>query len=111
MGGVGGILEILEKTMEIVVADPRINLVIVNEHLDQLIMSLPKERLEAMNDVFIRFRRIKPLVIVSLPGLAGAERTAVERKLSDAQVTVYPSLDRAAKAIANMNWYFRFRRG
>jgi len=111
MGGVGGILEILEKTMEIVVADPRINLVIVNEHLDQLIMSLPKERLEAMNDVFIRFRRIKPLVIVSLPGLAGAERTAVERKLSDAQVTVYPSLDRAAKAIANMNWYFRFHRG
>jgi hypothetical protein len=35
----------------------------------------------------------------------------LERKLSAAQVTVYPSLDRAAKAIANMNWYFRFHRG
>ena len=111
MGGVGGILEILEKTMEIAVADPRINLVIVNENLDQLVMSLPKERLEAMNDIFIRFRQIKPLVVVSLPGLAGAGPMAVERKLSDAQVTVYPSLDRAAKAIANMNWYFSFHRG
>lgn len=111
MGGVGGVLEILEKTMEIVVADPRIDLVIVNEHIDQLAMWVPKETLEAMNDIFIRFRAIKPLVIVSLPGLASAERMALERKLSDAQVTVYPSLDRAAKAIANMNWYFRFHRG
>ncbi|MGB2798699.1 MAG: hypothetical protein WBC82_02470 [Dehalococcoidia bacterium] len=31
--------------------------------------------------------------------------------LANARVTVYPSLDRAAKAIANMNWYYRFHRG
>lgn len=111
MGGVGGILEILEKTMEIVVGDPRIDLVIVNEHIDQLAIWLPQQTLEAMNDIFIRFRGIKPLVIVSSPGSASAERMALERKLSDAKVTVYPSLDRAAKAIANMNWYFRFHRG
>ncbi|KPJ51646.1 MAG: hypothetical protein AMJ37_04460 [Dehalococcoidia bacterium DG_18] len=111
MGGVGGVLEILEETMEIVVADPRIDLVIVNEHLYQLDMWVAKETLEAMNDIFIRFRGMKPLVIVAAPGLASDERTALERKLSDAQVTVYPSLDRAAKAIANMNWYYRFHRG
>lgn len=111
MGGVGGILEILEKTMEIVVADPGIDLVIVNEHIDQLAMWVGEETLGAMNDIFIRFRGIKPLVIVSPPGLSTAERTALERKLSDAQVTVYPSLDRVAKAIANMNWYCRFHRG
>ena len=28
-----------------------------------------------------------------------------------ARATVYPSLDRAAKAIVNMNWYYRFHRG
>jgi len=110
MGGVGGILEILEKTLEIVVADPRIDLVIVNEHLDQLATFLPRERLEAMNDIFSRFGGIKPLVVVSPPGSASAERMAVERKLSDARATVYPSLDRAGKAIANMNWYHRFHR-
>ena len=111
MGGVGGMVEILEKTMEIVVGDPRIDLVIVNEHIDQLTLWVPQETLQAMNDIFIRFRGIKPLVIVSPPGLASAERMALERKLSDAQVTIYPSLDRAAKAIANMNWYYRFHRG
>ena len=113
MGGVGGSLEILEQTMEIVVSDPRINIVIVNEHIDSLLSFLPKERLDSMNDIFIRFRRSqrKPIVVVSRPGLAGAERIAVERKLSQAQVTIYPSLDRAAKAIANMNWYFRFHQG
>jgi acyl-CoA synthetase (NDP forming) len=108
MGGVGGILEVLEKTMDIVVSDPRIDLVIVNEHIDQLALWLPKETLEAMNDIFIRFRRVKPLVIVSPPGLASDDRMELERKLSAAQVTVYPSLDRAAKAIANMNWHYRF---
>jgi len=112
MGGVGGTLEILERTMEIVVSDPRINIVIVNEHIDFLLRFLSKERLDGVNDILIRFRRSqgKPIVVVSRPGLAGAERIAVERKLSDAQVTIYPSLDRAAKAIANMNWYFRFHR-
>lgn len=109
MGGVGGVLEILEKTMEIVVADPGIDLVIVNENMDELVAWVSKETLNAMNDIFIRFRGIKPLVIVAPPsGLPSADRVALEKKLSDAQVTVYPSLDRAAKAIANMNWYVRF---
>lgn len=111
MGGVGGILEILEKTMEIVVADPRIDLVIVNENMDELVMWVGRETLETMNDIFIRFRRIKPLVIVSPPGFPNADRLTLEKKLSDAQIPVYPSLDRAAKAIANMNWYYRFHRG
>lgn len=112
MGGVGGMVEILEKTMEIVVADPRIDLVIVNENMDELVMWVTRKTLEAMNDIFIRFRRIKPLVIVAPPGLLpNPDRLALEKKLSDTQITIYPSLDRAAKAIANMNWYFRFHRG
>ncbi len=111
MGGVGGVLEILEKTMEIVAADPRIDLIIVNEHLDQLLMGLSKETLDKMNDIFIRTREIKPIVIVSSPGFVSTEMIALEKKLANARVTVYPSLDRAAKAIANMNWYYRFHLG
>ena len=111
MGGVGGVLEILEKTMEIVAAEPRIDVIIINEHLDQLLMGLSKETLDKMNDIFIRTREKKPIVIVSSPTLGGAELMAVEKKLANARVTVYPSLDRAAKAIANMNWYYRFHRG
>jgi acyl-CoA synthetase (NDP forming) len=110
MGGVGGVLEILEKTMEIVAAEQRIDVIIVNEHLDQLLLGISKERLDAMNDIFIHTREKKPVVIVSSPTLGGAELMAVEKKLADARVTVYPSLDRAAKAIANMNWYYRFHR-
>ena len=110
MGGSGGVLEILERTMELVVADPGVDAVIVNEHLDQLLGGMPKERLEGMNDIFIRAAGVKPLVIVSSPSMFAAEVAALEKKLADARVAVYPSLDRAAKAIANMNWYYRFHR-
>ncbi len=113
MGGVGGFVDILEKTMEIVVADPEVNIIIINEHMDSLASFLSWETLGQMNDIFIRLRRNqeKPIVLVSRPGLGSEQRVALERKLSDAGITIYPSLDRAAKAIANMNWYFRFHRG
>ena len=88
-----------------------IDLIIVNEHLDQLLMGLSKETLDKMNDIFIRTREIKPIVIVSSPGFVSTEMIALEKKLANARVTVYPSLDRAAKAIANMNWYYRFHLG
>ncbi|MDY6917443.1 MAG: acetate--CoA ligase family protein [Chloroflexota bacterium] len=113
MGASGGILEVLERTMEIVLGDPGVDAVIVNEHIDNLLMQLPKDTLDAMNDVFIRARARKPLVVVSSPtlgsaGAVGMDILSLEKKLADAQVPVYPSLDRAARAIANMNWYYGF---
>ncbi len=112
MGGVGGSLEILEQTIGLVAADPEINIIIINEHFDSLAAFLSWETLNQMNDIFIRFRKNqhKPIVVVSRPGLTSAERSAVERKLCDARISLYPSLDRAARAIANMNWYYRFHR-
>lgn len=113
MGGVGGFVDVLEKTMEIVLADSEINIIIINEHFDSLAGFLSWETLERMNDVFIRFRKNqhKPIVVVSRPGFNNAERSALEQKLCAAQISIYPSLDRAARAIANMNWYYRFHRG
>lgn len=107
MGGSGGVLEVLERTMELVVADPGVDAIIVNEHLDQLLGGLPSESLEGMNDIFIHASAVKPLVIVSSPSMFAAEVVALENRLADAGVAVYPSLDRAAKAIANMNWYYK----
>lgn len=113
MGASGGMLEVLERTMEIVLADPGIQAIIVNEHMDNLLMQLPRDVLDAMNDVFIRARARKPLVVVSAPtlgaaGAMGMDIVGLEKKLADAQVTIYPSLDRAARAVANMNRYYRF---
>jgi acyl-CoA synthetase (NDP forming) len=37
------------------------------------------------------------------------ERIAIANYLSGAEIPVYPSLDRAAKAVANISQYWRFR--
>jgi len=49
---------------------------------------------------------------VSPPGgVYERERLAVEKRLLEAGIPVYPSFDRAAKAITNITSYWRFRGG
>jgi acyl-CoA synthetase (NDP forming) len=51
-------------------------------------------------------------VVISPPGgIYEKERVEVERRLSQAGIPVYPSFERAAKAIANVIHYWRFRDG
>ncbi|MFW6125632.1 MAG: CoA-binding protein [Chloroflexota bacterium] len=111
MGGSGGMLDVLERTMELVISEPTVDAVIINEHVEHLMAQIPEETLRAMNEVFIRYRKRKPLVVVSSPGFGGPEPVALEKQLADGAVPVYPSLEGAAKAIANMNRYCRFHHG
>lgn len=105
VGATGGNWQNLEKVIEAVAAEPQIDLVIIQEHVDNLIRLLDKERAYRINDMFIELsRRLpKPLVVVSPPGVAEAERVFLEQKLSMAEIPVYPTLERAAKALANLN--------
>ncbi len=110
MGSVGGILEILEKTIEIVLADPIIELVIIQVPVDFLAGFASAEIFQGTIDILVSFRKAqnKPIVLLSPPGSAVAQRQEFERRLSDARIPTYPTFERAARAIVNLSWYCRF---
>jgi acetyltransferase len=98
----------LFQAIELVVEDPVIELVLIQEDMDVLSSYFSGEEVERINDFFIDLRRRqnKPLVVVLPPGSAEPERLKVEQKLLTASIPVFPSMERAAKAIPRINQYF-----
>jgi acyl-CoA synthetase (NDP forming) len=68
---------------------------------------------ERINDFFIeiRGRQSKPLLIVLPPGSSEPERLDLERRLSKASIAVFPTMERAAKAIVAINSWSGFKGG
>lgn len=101
----------LEKVLNLVVADPSVELIMVQEDVDIILQYFPLERLKGLNKVFIDFRKeqSKPIVMVLPPGTAEMERLEISRLLTQGRITVFPSVERAARAIMNMRRYFHFR--
>ncbi|GEM_PF-3285350 len=65
-----------------------------------------------INETLVNFQRInrKRLVIVSLPGgMYEVKRMAAEKMLTKAGIPVYHSFDRAARALAKVINYWKFR--
>ena len=91
--------------LELLADLPYIDLILLNERPAFLLASLEEAELQTLNDVLVDFhsKRNKPLVVVSPPGgIYEAERVRVEKRLTGAGIPVYPSFERAAKAIANI---------
>jgi len=103
---------LLRKVLELLADLPDIDLIMLNERPTFLLALATEAELQAINDVLVDFhcRRKKPLVVVSPPGgVYEAERVAVETRLTEAGIPVYPSFERAARAVANIIVYWRFR--
>ena len=104
-----GNLEAFEKTLELVAAGPGVDLIAVYENVDLLIAFLSRPMADALNEIVAKAGRKydKPVIVVSPPGTLDKDRLEVESKLSEAGTAVFPSMDRAAKAIANVRQYCR----
>ena len=102
-----GDLQALERSIDLVMAEPEIDAVVVYENADLLVRFMGREVADLVNSVILRAagKHRKPLVVVSPPGSADAERLDIECRLSEAGIPVYPSMERAARAIANVNQY------
>ncbi len=102
---------IIKEALELILADSSIDLVIIQEDMGVLLKYLPWELVQAVNAVFIdlRIRQRKPVVVVSPPGATEAERLEMERALTQASIPVFPTMERAAKAIMNRSRYSRFQ--
>ena len=103
----------LSRAMQLIVEDPIIELVIVQEDVDILLSYSSLREVERINDFFVELggRQSKPLVIVLPPGSAEPERLSLEQRLSKASIAVFPTMERAAKAIVTINSWFGFKRG
>ncbi|MDY6834969.1 MAG: CoA-binding protein [Chloroflexota bacterium] len=109
MGSVGANLGIMEKTLEIVATDPCVDLIIIQDPIDDLISFLGRDLVRAINDIFVRFsgNHSKPLIVVSPMGAPSPDQREIEGMLSYAHIPVFPTLERAAKAIINVNQYYQ----
>jgi len=104
-----GNIEAFRQVTELVIADPRIAILVVYENADILSKFLDRAAVKELNGIIIDFchRQNKPVVVVLPPGSMEMERLEIEHRLAEAGIPVYTTMDRAAKAIANVNRYFR----
>jgi len=103
---------LLGKVLELLAGLPDIDLIMLNERPTFLLALTTESELQAINDVLVDFQHSdkKPLLVISPPGgVHEVERVEVEERLTQAGIPVYPSFERAAKAITNIIRYWRFR--
>ena len=103
---------LLGRVLQLLADLPDIDLILLNERPTFLLALISEEELHAINDVLVSFRdsNKKPLVVISPPGgVYEKERVEVEGRLTQAGIPVYPSFERAAKAITNIIGYWGFR--
>ena len=108
-----GDLQTFERAIELVANEPHIDIIAIYENADLLVGFMTKGVADLINGVIVKSSRkqSKPIIVISPPGSSDAERLDIEYRLSDAGIPVYPSVERAAKAIANVNQYCRRRAG
>jgi len=103
---------VIREALGFVIADPSIELVIIQEDAGILLKYFPLEWVQDINAVFVDFRtkQDKPLVVVSPPGAAERQRLEIEEKLTQASIPVFPTMERAAKAVINLKRYAQFQK-
>lgn len=103
-----GGLSTLFQAIELVAEDPVIELVLIQEDVDILLSLMSHKDVRRINDSFadLKSRQKKPLVIVLPSGSAEPERLDMEQTLLRASIPVFPTMERAAKAIVSINKYF-----
>jgi acyl-CoA synthetase (NDP forming) len=109
MGSVGGIIEILSNAIELVLDDPLIDILIIQVPVDFLVGLASKKIFQDTIDIIVNFRKAqgKSIIVLSPHGSVIEERLEFERRVSDARIAVYPTFERAARAIANVSIYSR----
>ena len=107
LGMAGRFPHVLADVLKILEDDPNVDFIMVNERIDFFLFFSSMTEINELNDTLIAFKKgsRKPLVVVSSPIAADAERLSIEKKLLQADIPVYPSFERAAKAVSNVYQY------
>jgi len=105
---IGGNLDVLRQIFSLISLDEKIELLLINNDADINSFFLPHVY-EQLTNLFINFKDLykKPIVVVIPPALLFEKQIGEENKLLDASIPVFPSIDRAAKAIMNVVSYWQ----
>jgi acyl-CoA synthetase (NDP forming) len=100
-------LDTLFESIDLVARDTVIDVILIQEDIDILLPIYARQGLEEINDFFMKLagRQNKPIIVVLPHGSAESERMQIGQKLLAASVPVFCSMERAAKAIYNINQY------
>jgi acyl-CoA synthetase (NDP forming) len=101
--------DVIKEATRLILADSSIDLVIVQIDAGILLKYFPWELIEPIFNVFIEIKseQQKPIVVVSPPGAFEPQRIEMEKQLTHASIPVFPTMKRAAQAIANLSQYFQ----
>ena len=111
-------MSLFERTINIVAADPLIDIIIFNQQLDMLHEAGGVKQIQALGDLVCKFasenKYGQPMVAI-LHTWGGEtevrrERTRLTEELARSGIPVYRSLPRASRAIAKYCQYLEFKR-
>ncbi|MFC1962580.1 CoA-binding protein [Chloroflexota bacterium] len=105
---VRGRFQPIEEALTVAVPDSNIDLVLVHQNLYTLLRWHSWEKILDLNRMFVRVcrERKKPLVMVLPPEMVETRSLELEQELSRMGIPVYPSAERAARALAQVKQYF-----
>jgi len=98
--------EVLKMAMEVAAADPVIDILLVGLNVDVILGIFSPQALWQLMDILVSLRRRKPVAVV-MPSALAKEKMEAERKLGQASIPVFPTMERAATAISKISQYFR----
>jgi acyl-CoA synthetase (NDP forming) len=106
----GGRLSTLDEIFKAILADPVIDMLIVQQDMGILLIQMSLEAVETINNSLLSLRAMygKPIVIVLPPGVTEPQRLQIEQKLTKSATPVFPTMERAAKAISHLSRYSQF---
>ncbi len=95
-------LDTLFQAIRLVAEEPAIEIAVIQEDMDIMLSFLSAHETADINAFLARLRQEckKPFVLVLPPGSAETERIGAESQLLQAGVPVFPTMARAARAIA-----------
>lgn len=111
VGGRGWRTDILEKSLQVILEDPAVGILIIHERIDDLLTFQTPEVVDKVNETIIKFHKLnkKPFMMILPHSWTDDIRMEVEKKLSSAGIPVFPALERAAVALKNLNTYINYR--
>ena len=104
-------MEVLEKTIQVVFEDTRVDIVIAHVPVSVLLGFSTDILLNKVTDmlVHIRKRQSKPFIIVTQMGASEDKRLIFEDTCTKAHIPIYPTFERAAEVVANIHQYWQYR--
>lgn len=101
----------LRQALELMCVEPQLDIISIYENVEILVRFLSAEKMGEMNRMFIEFnnRKVKPVISVLPPGSNDLAWLEVRKTLTEAGIPVFNSMDRAARAVANVGQWFSRR--